>query len=505
MTDPEARTPDQLANEAKEQGNVHYKQAQYAKAIDFYTKAIELAPMEASYFNNRSAAYLMIQKTQSALDDALTATKLDGAQAKYFLRACKCFIQRGEESEARRYLGLAQQLDPNINATAETASLSEISKCYENAVQAMNNGQYRLAISMLDRCLQQAPASKTFLLKKAESYMGLNEYAEASSVAVSVLQSEQTNPGAWHIRGQCAYLDGDADKAKEYFQHALKCDPDHSQSRLALKKAREISNLKEQGNDAFKNGKNQEAYDFYTLAIAVDPGNGKINSKLLYNRALVLSKLNKAKEAIADCNSALEADSGYQKALLKRARLYLETSQYEEAVRDFDAAQKLDPGNRELQQELRNAKLELKKSQRKDYYKIIDVPKDADDETIRKAYKKNALKWHPDRIATGTEEEKDTYDKNFKELGEAYAVLSDPQKKARYDSGVDIEDDGHGHGHGGMNVDINDLFGMFGGGGFRASRGAGGFPFAGFAGDDDDGPGFHSGFAGGFPGGFRFG
>ena len=73
-----------------------------------------------------------------------------------------------------------------------------------------------------------------------------------------------------------------------------------------------------------------------------------------------------------------------------------------------------------------------KKAKRKDYYKILGVAKDAKEDEIKKAYRKQALKWHPDKNS-GSEEQKAEADKNFKDIGEAYGVLSDSQKKARYD------------------------------------------------------------------------
>lgn len=50
-------------------------------------------------------------------------------------------------------------------------------------------------------------------------------------------------------------------------------------------------------------------------------------------------------------------------------------------------------------------------------------------EEIKKAYKKSALKWHPDKHNQDTEDEKVTADKMFKDIGEAYSILSDPQKR----------------------------------------------------------------------------
>ena len=73
----------------------------------------------------------------------------------------------------------------------------------------------------------------------------------------------------------------------------------------------------------------------------------------------------------------------------------MDLEMYEEAVRDYELANKMERGNHEVRQLLQQAKLELKKSKRKDYYKILGVAKDANDDEIKKAYRKRALIHHP--------------------------------------------------------------------------------------------------------------
>lgn len=110
----------------------------------------------------------------------------------------------------------------------------------------------------------------------------------------------------------------------------------------------------------------------------------------------------------------------------------------------------------------------LKKAKRKDYYKELGLGQDATEAEIKKAYRKSALKYHPDRHSGSTDEQKEEAEKKFKRIGEAYALLSDPQKKQQYDSGMDLEEmeQGGGFGGGGMGgVDPSDIFSMFFGGG----------------------------------------
>ncbi|KAJ3015102.1 hypothetical protein HKX48_004786 [Thoreauomyces humboldtii] len=95
-----------------------------------------------------------------------------------------------------------------------------------------------------------------------------------------------------------------------------------------------------------------------------------------------------------------------------------------------------------------------------DYYAILGVAKTADDDALKKAYRKGALKWHPDR----NPDNKELADKKFKELSEAFEVLSDKNKRAIYD--------------------------QFGEAGLKGAAGGGGAP--------------PPGAAGGFPGGFNF-
>ncbi|MEK7112793.1 MAG: DnaJ domain-containing protein, partial [Patescibacteria group bacterium] len=64
-----------------------------------------------------------------------------------------------------------------------------------------------------------------------------------------------------------------------------------------------------------------------------------------------------------------------------------------------------------------------------DYYDILGVPKTASAEEIKKAYRKQALEWHPDKH----KDEKEAAEKRFKEINEAYQILSDSQKRSAYD------------------------------------------------------------------------
>jgi molecular chaperone DnaJ len=111
---------------------------------------------------------------------------------------------------------------------------------------------------------------------------------------------------------------------------------------------------------------------------------------------------------------------------------------------------------------------------KRDFYDILGVARNATDDEIKKAYRKLAMKYHPDRNPDSKEAEG-----KFKEAKEAYEMLSDPQKRAAYDqyghAGVDPNMGGFGgggQGFGGFSDAFGDIFGdIFGGGGGRGGRG----------------------------------
>lgn len=111
--------------------------------------------------------------------------------------------------------------------------------------------------------------------------------------------------------------------------------------------------------------------------------------------------------------------------------------------------------------------------QKRDYYEVLGVDKNADEAAIKKAYRVLAKKYHPDMNPGDAEAEK-----KFKEASEAYAILSDPEKRRQYDQYGHAAFEGAG-GAGGFDfsdMDFSDIFGdlfggMFGGGSRRANNG----------------------------------
>lgn len=109
-------------------------------------------------------------------------------------------------------------------------------------------------------------------------------------------------------------------------------------------------------------------------------------------------------------------------------------------------------------------------TERKDYYAILGVDKNATEDEIKKKYRQLAMKYHPDRWVNASESEKKAAEEKFKEIAEANEVLSDPQKRHQYDNGGMFFGDG-------FNIDPMDIFRKMGGfdefGGFGSFFGGG--------------------------------
>lgn len=111
---------------------------------------------------------------------------------------------------------------------------------------------------------------------------------------------------------------------------------------------------------------------------------------------------------------------------------------------------------------------------KRDYYEILGVSRTATEGEIKKSYRKLAIQYHPDKNPGDKSAEE-----KFKEAAEAYDVLSDPNKKSRYDQFGHAGVDGNGFGGGGMNMDdifsqFGDIFGSAFGGAFGGGFGGGG-------------------------------
>jgi DnaJ family protein C protein 7 len=283
----------------------------------------------------------------------------------------------------------------------------------------------------MNRILQQIPCTR-YKLKKAGYLILLGRYQEAQNITNDILHADEKNADAIYVHGMSFYYQENMVKAFCHFERVLRLVPNHQKATAIYKRAKALVQRKEEGNKAYKAGRLEEAYSLYTEALRIDPRNKSINAKLFYNRAMVCSRLGRFDEAVTDCSIALQLDKNYRKALLQRAKCFMELRDFDKAVNDYESAFKTvkSPESKRL---LEDAKLALERSKRKDYYKILGVDKNASTNQIKTAFRRKALAHHPDRHVTACVAERREQEEKFKEVGQAYEILSDLEKRKRYD------------------------------------------------------------------------
>ncbi|TFK75058.1 TPR-like protein [Pluteus cervinus] len=509
----EAEDPVKRAEKVKEQGNTAFKAARYNDAIDLYTKAIELNPLEPSYLTNRAASYMAVKRFRPALDDCTVAANLQSSapSSKTLLRLARCQLALGSPDAVSSTLQTVLELEPgNATALQLRAKVQTLEGHLKNFGAAKDKKDWGMARLSLDKCLQAIEAEggeipTDWRIWRVEMELSRKNLDTANSAANDALRLSPNSPEVLTLRGLVLFLTGKLAQALQHASSALRLDPGHEPALRLRKRVKDVERLKEEGNTMFKMGKYDDAITKYSETLdrigeeEEEAGGGQIRATLLSNRATTLLKQNKYDLALEDTDASLLLLPTSFKALRTRARIHLHQEKFDQAIGDFNSAiqqastegQANDSDVKALKSELKKAEAALKRSKTKDYYKILGLERDCSETDIKKGYRRESLKHHPDK---GGDEEK------FKLVSEAHAVLSDPRRRERYDMGEDEDGMTDSSGMGGMGgmsqMDLAELFAQFhgGGGGF----GGGGFGGGGFGGGG-------GGFGGGGGGGGRRG
>ncbi|GMP87840.1 hypothetical protein CsSME_00040052 [Camellia sinensis var. sinensis] len=231
---------------------------------------------------------------------------------------------------------------------------------------------------------------------------------------------------------------------------------------------RELVVHKASGNEAFQSGRHAEAVECYTASLSCTVESRPFAAVCFCNRAAAYKAMGQIIDAIADCSLAIALDGNYLKAISRRSTLFEMIRDYEQATMDLQSLVSLlmkqveDKANqssasdrmssvnelRQAQQRLSIMEEEARKEIPLNMYLILGVDPSVTASEIKKAYRKAALRHHPDKAGqslTRSENGDDGLwkevvdnvhkdaDRLFKMIGEAYAVLSDPTKRSRYD------------------------------------------------------------------------
>ncbi|GFP90937.1 Dnaj homolog subfamily c member 7 [Phtheirospermum japonicum] len=484
-------------------GNQAYHDGKLSKAEEFYSKGIDLAPRVDTpgysmkplllCYSNRAATRMSLARMREAIGDCTKAAELDPSFLKVTLRAGNCYLVLGEVEDAiqcySKCLSLEGEVCLDRRITIEAADglqkANRVAGYMHQSTKLLQEGtdnSATTALNNIDEALSISRFSERLLQLKGEALCSLRMYDEVIKLCEQTIEVAKKNFGAdanlWrcHLQAKSYFQMGQLDLALGLIEKQEKMpvssglgDVTRESSMALATTIRELLSLKKSGNEAFNSGRYTEAIENYTSAISKSLESRPFMAICFCNRAAAYQSVNQIVDAIADCSLSIALDENYQKAISRRATLHEMIRDYKAAVYDLqrlisllesqsqiksqqsDSQSKSNGGSvRDLRKARRRLSTVEEKAKREipmDLYLILGIKASDAESEIKKAYRKAALRHHPDKVLVrsdvgdggtlwkdfGEKIHKDA-DRLFKIIGEAYAVLSDPSKRSKYDN-----------------------------------------------------------------------
>ncbi|ESQ52872.1 hypothetical protein EUTSA_v10016164mg [Eutrema salsugineum] len=461
-------------------------------------------------YGNRAAARISLGRLREAISDCEMAASLDPSYIKAYMRAANCHLVLGELGSAVQYFNKCMESASSVcldrRTTIESAEglqkaqeVAEYTNCASIFLEKRTPDGASDALVPIANALSISSCSDKLLQMKAEALVMLRHYKEVIELCENTLETAKRNTVSagiggitnvdglqsthhslivwrWNMISKSHFYLGNLEMALGILEKLQQLGSSHNENQEDCRESpaslvatiTELLCYKNAGNEAVRAGKYMEAVEQYTAALSRNVDSRPFAAICFCNRAAANQALVQFTDAIADCSLAMALDENYTKAVSRRATLHEMIRDYDQAASDLqrlisilvkqsDEKRKTSDTSADRassRKELRQARQRLSVMEEKskegiplDFFLIMGVKASDSAADIKKAYRKAALRHHPDKAAQILvrsesegpwlkeilEEVHKGADRLFKMIGEAYSVLSDPTKRSDYE------------------------------------------------------------------------
>ena len=470
------RTADAL----KEQADQKYQIKAYGAASEIYGKAIAVCPDVATYRSNRGACHFMVGAYEACVQDCDAALACDATLVSAACRRARACVELGLTDEARSGLVAAKAAASEACAArgggaalvaalkkldGELERVAAVAAAVKAGRDAFGAGDVGRAAASFGGALKDTE-SACIVLGAATAELGLGRVDRCLRLTLQVLRRSDAarwRPAALIVRGAAMVLSDQGEGGIALLREALRLDPDGADAKKTTKAALRLGRRR----DAAKALMNRRAFDdaaaAYGELLDEDLGQAFLEKRQSMDAASFpdlaalapvspLAAVARAERAnchlrrgepvaaVSDCATAIYIKDDLVDAHVTRATALGALGKHDDACGHLrDVVERWGGRDVRLQHAYEQADFERRKKLRPDYYAMLDCRKVSSEREIKGAYWKQSLAHHPDKHAAAAPDVRARHEAQFKALGEALEVLSDPMKRDLYDKGYDKE------------------------------------------------------------------
>lgn len=422
---------------------------QLSDALSHYHAAVEGDPTNYLTFFKRGTVYLALGKARFALNDFTRVLELKPDFMAARVHRASVYMKMGDYDHAELDFRDVLDEDPyNEEIGYQYHRIQPARQQWRDVQDVISRGDYSTAIVLLTQLLEISPWSALYRETRAKCHVKNGDSLAAVSDMRSVNRLSQDSTTGYYKLAVLLYELGHATDSLKEIRECLKLDPEHKDCFPFYKKLKKVEKALSEAQNSLEEKRYTDCIESAEKVLKLEKD---IEMIIFGAKQLLCSCYTKDEQytlAVSRCREALEIEKD-PNVYCDRAEAFLGTDMFDDAIHDYQAALDIDETLHRAKEGIEKAKRLQKQSERRDYYKILNVKRTATKQEIVKAYRKAAQKWHPDNFQG---DEKKIAEKKFIDIAAAKEVLTDPEKRQQFDNGEDpLDPEGNQHGFRGGN------------------------------------------------------